>query len=312
MGQVEESSSATSVLDPPPKSSTTTKDSLVRAGPLAEFDYMLAECAKSFNVDLGTVTPPSLASAAHPSQDVAPFLKDVDLALCSSCARNHNRFGCRNCAPVASLDSIPESKTGPLSPIFIPKAKVTVFYDDERVLSSQTSEPIREDFGTYRLISGRPLSPKTDSGLNSTPSPSLGGTTLCSPSTPSSVAMAPLESPPNSLMLDNIVEDDLRQAKALSISDHPPTLPDIAAGRPAASTLEMQPQQSAGRVPSSLPEELQILVDAYIHSVPVTVIAARSCVLDIWPNVSLAEEFALAFLGYFKVLGVKVCIFCLY
>jgi hypothetical protein len=113
-------------------------------------------------------------------------------------------------------------------------------------------------------------------------------------------------------MANNIVEDDQRQAKSLPIGDHPPTIHDLAAERPAASTLEKQPQQSPGRVPSSLPEELQILVDAYIHSVPVTVIAARSCVLDIWPNASLAEEFALAFLGYFKVLGVKVCIFCLY
>jgi len=312
-GQVEESFSAISLLDPPSKvspASNTTKDSLVGAGPLAEMDDMLAKVAKSLNADLGTITPPSLASATRPSKDVAHFLKDVDLAICSSCARNYNDLGCMNCVPVASLDSIPELKRGPLSPIFVPKARVTVFYDDESVHSSQT--PFREDFGTYRLISGRPLSPKTYYGLNSPPGPSLGGTTLCSPSTPSSVTMAPLGRPPDSLMLNNIVEDDQRQARSLSISDHPPTVPDLAAERPAASTLEKQPQQSAGRVPSSLPEELQILVDAYIHSVPVTVIAARSCVLDIWPNVSLAEEFALAFLGYFKVLGVKVCFFCVY
>ena len=272
---------------------------------------MPTEFAKSLNPDLGTMTSPSLASATHPSKDVVPFLKDVDHALCSSCARNYNHFGCINCIPVASLDSFAESKRGPLSPVFIPKAKVTVFYDDESVHCSQP-EPFKKDFGTYRLISGRPLSPKTDSRLDSSPGPSLGGTTLCSPSTPSSVAMAPLEHPPDSLMLNNVVEDHQRQAKSLSISDHPPTIFGLAAERPAVSTPEKQPQQSAGRVPSSLPEELQILVDAYIHSVPVTVIAARSCVLDIWPNVSLAEEFALAFLGYFKVLGVKVCFSSVY
>ncbi|EDR07539.1 uncharacterized protein LACBIDRAFT_298539 [Laccaria bicolor S238N-H82] len=298
MGQIEGGSSAISVLDPPSKASTasnTTKVS-VGAGPLA---------AKPLNADLGTRTLPSLASATRPSKDVAPLLKDVDLTLCSSCARNYNHLGCRNCTPVVSLDSFPESKGGPLSPIFIPKAKVTVFYDDDSVDSSQTPEPFRNDFGTYRLISGRPLLPKTNSGSNSSPGPSLSGTTLYSPFTPSSVAMAPLERPPNSLMLDNVVEDHQRQAISLPISDHPPTFPDLAAERPVVSTLQKQPQQSAGRVPSSLPEELQILVDAYIHSVPVTVIAARSRVLDIWPNVSLAEEFVFAFLGYFKVLGVK-------
>ena len=313
-GQVEGASSAISVLGPLSKvsaASSTTKDSLVGAGFLAEIDNMPTEFAKSLNAHLGTITPPSLASAAHRSKDVAPLLKNADLAACLSCTRNYNHLGCKNCIPVASLDSFAELKRGPLSPVFIPKAKVTVFYDDESVHCSQP-EPFRTDFGTYRLISGRPLSPKTDSGLNPSPGPSLGGTTLCSPSTPSSVAMAPLEHPPNSLMLNNVVEDRQRQAKSLPINDHPPTLPDLAAERPAVSTLEKQPQQSAGRLPSSLPEELQILVDAYIHSVPVTVIAARSCVLDIWPNVSLAEEFALAFLGYFKVLGVKVCSFSVY
>ena len=313
--QVEGGSSAISVLDPLSKvsaASSTIKDSLVGAGYLAEIDNMPTEFAKSLNAHLGTITSPSLASATHRAKDVAPLLKNVDLAVCSPYTRNYNHLGCKNCIPVASLDSFAESKRGPISPVFIPKAKVTVFYDNERVHSLHTPEPFREVFGTYRLISGRPLSPKTDSRLNSPPGPSLGGTTLCSPSTPSSVAMAPLERPLNSLMLNNVVEDHQRQAKSLPIDDHPPTLPDLAAERPALSTLEKQPQQSAGRVPSSLPEELQILVDAYIHSVPVTVIAARSCVLDIWPNVSLAEEFALAFLGYFKVLGVKVCFSSVY
>ncbi|EDR07542.1 uncharacterized protein LACBIDRAFT_298543 [Laccaria bicolor S238N-H82] len=302
MWQIEGGSRAISVLDPAPNATTaskTTKDSLVGAGPLADIP---AECANSFNADLGTTIPPSLAPATHPSKDVAPLLKDVDLALSPSCARNYNHLDCKNGIPV---NSIPESKRGPLSPIFIPKAKVTVFYDDGSVHSSQTPEPFGKDFGTYRLISGQPLSPETDSRLNSPPGPSLGSTTLCSPPTPSSVPMASLERPPNPLMLNNVVEDHQRQAISLPISDHPPTSPDLPAERPTVSTPEKQPQQSAGRVPSSLPEELQTLVDAYIHSLPVTVIAARSCVLDIWPNVSLAEEFALAFLGYFKVLGVK-------
>ena len=272
---------------------------------------MPTEFAKSLNAHLGTITPPSLASAVHRAKDVAPLLKNVDLAACLPCARNYNHFGCKNCIPVASLDSFAQSKRGPLSPVFIPKAKVTVFYDDERVHSLQTPEPFRKNFGAYRLISGR-LSPQTDSVLKLSPGPSLGGTTLCSPSTPSSVAMAPLERPLNSPMLNNVVEDHQRQANSLPINDHPPTLPDLADERLAVSTLEKQPQQSAGRLPSSLPEELQILIDAYIHSVPVTVIAARSCVLDIWPNVSLVEEFALAFLGYFKVLGVKVCFSSVY
>ena len=273
---------------------------------------MPTEFAKSLNAHLGTITSPSLASAAHRAKDVAPLLKNVDLAVCSPYTRNYNHLGCKNCLPVASLYSFAESKRRPISPVFIPKAKVTVFYDDESVHSLQTPEPFRKDFGAYHLISGAPLSPKTDSGLNSSPGPSMGGATLCSPSTPSSVTMAPLERPPNSLMLNNVVEDHQRQVKSLPISDRLPTFPDLATERPAVSTLEKQPQQSAGRLPSSLPEELQILVDAYIHSVPVTVIAARSCVLDIWPNISLAEEFALAFLGYFKVLGVKVCFSSVY
>ena len=311
---VEGNLSAISVLDPPSKvsaASSTTKDSLVGAGFLAEIDNMPTEFAKSLNAHLGTITPSSLASAAHRAKDVAPLLKNADLAACLSCTRNYNHLSCKNCIPVASLDSFAESKRGPLSPVFIPKAKVTVFYDDERVHSLQTQEPFRKNFGTYRLISGR-LSPQTDSVLHLSPGPSLGGTTLCSPSTPSSVAMAPLERPLNSLMLNNVVEDHQRQANSLPINDHPPTLPDLADERPAVSTLEKQPQESAGRLPSSLPEELQILVDAYIHSIPVTVIAARSCVLEIWPDVSLAEDIALAFLGYFKVLGVKVCFFCVY
>ena len=312
--QVAGGSSAISVLAPLSKvsaASSTTKDSLVGVGFLAEIDNMPTEFAKSLNAHLGTIASPSLASATHRAKDVAPLLKNADLAACLSCARNYNHLGCKNCVPVASLDSFAESKRGPLSPVFIPKAKVTVFYDDESVHCSQP-EPFRKDFGTYRRISGRPLFPKTDSGLISSPGPSLGGTTLCSPSTPSSAAMTPLERPPNPLMLNNVVEDDQRQAKSLPISDQPPTFPDFSAERPVVSTLEKQPQQSAGRLPSSLPEELQILVDAYIQSVPVTVIAARSCVLDIWPNVSLAEEFALAFLGYFKLLAVKVCFFCVY
>lgn len=59
------------------------------------------------------------------------------------------------------------------------------------------------------------------------------------------------------------------------------------------------------RIPSDIPPEIQVLVDAYIQGTPITVIASRSKMLDLW-GVLLPSEYAYVYVGFFRLRRVSV------
>ena len=59
------------------------------------------------------------------------------------------------------------------------------------------------------------------------------------------------------------------------------------------------------RIPSSLPPEVQIIIDAYISGTPLNVVASRSVLKARW-GVSVPDEYAYAYMGFFMVAEVLV------
>ncbi|KAJ7777469.1 hypothetical protein B0H16DRAFT_1712470, partial [Mycena metata] len=57
-------------------------------------------------------------------------------------------------------------------------------------------------------------------------------------------------------------------------------------------------------VPHPIPKELQVLVDAYIHNIPVLCIASNACMTEAW-SAALPGEVEFAYLGFHTVVGVQ-------
>ena len=101
---------------------------------------------------------------------------------------------------------------------------------------------------------------------------------------------------------DNVrvkVEESVPPSSVLSHGPfrHPPQLQPTAIENPIDE-----------RIPSGLPPEVQIIIDAYISGTPLNVIASRSVIKTRW-GVSVPEECAYVYMGFFMVAEVLVRLF---
>ena len=58
-------------------------------------------------------------------------------------------------------------------------------------------------------------------------------------------------------------------------------------------------------IPSTLPEEIQAIIDSYLSGRPVILISSNKRLFDCW-SLRLPQEFGYSMLGYFRILGVQV------
>ncbi|KAF8655945.1 hypothetical protein AX16_002852 [Volvariella volvacea WC 439] len=106
--------------------------------------------------------------------------------------------------------------------------------------------------------------------------------------------------------LSPVVLPDERERKAHSTSTAPtpapvPTPAHLDAPALSTSKLPLQQQDLDPDVlPSSLPSEVQVLVDSYVHATPIIIISSRQALLQNW-DLAVPSEFAYFHLGYFKV-----------
>jgi len=77
--------------------------------------------------------------------------------------------------------------------------------------------------------------------------------------------------------------------------------------------LEVQSEPEAGL--TSLPGEVRALIEAYLVGMPVAVVASRERILELFKrrfgahsSFDVAEECGFAWLGYFRIVGLEVCL----
>lgn len=58
-------------------------------------------------------------------------------------------------------------------------------------------------------------------------------------------------------------------------------------------------------IPSTIPEEIQAIIDSYLSGRPVLLVISNKRFFDHW-SLRLQEEFGFSMLGYFRILGVQV------